>query len=462
VTNVSLYSDQEILVDDIVDAMRQNKSVLVRAATGFGKTRVGAHMMDRARLKSRRVGFVVPRVELLKQTAKSLAALGIPFTYFAAGYPYNPFEQVFLMMGPTVSLRIDKAPRLDVVFIDEAHYGGADLNRVIRHYQAMGAWVIGLSATPYKNNGQGMGEWYDVLVNGPSVKWLMGNGRLSKYRMFAPDKPPVEKLRVRDGGYVEKDVDAMMGSDEVGKVIIGNAARHYLSHAPNTLATTFCTSIKTAKMAAQQFNDAGIPSAAVWGDMDASDLDRIIKAFARREIKNLTCASLLEFGWDLSQASGMDVTVESLFDTNPSKSENRVIQRWGRALRMKPDPALMFDHAGNCDVHGLPDDDRDYTLEGREKDKRRQGERTIPVRQCGACYMVHRPSPTCPGCGHVYPIKSRMVDEVDGELSEVLERRAKVEKKMQQGRAKTLPELMALGYSRGRALHVLRARKGSK
>ncbi|MGL5737154.1 MAG: DEAD/DEAH box helicase, partial [Beijerinckiaceae bacterium] len=363
-------------------------------------------------------------------------------------------------MGPTVSLRIDNAPRLDVVFIDEAHYGGADLNRVIRHYQAIGAWIIGLSATPYKNNGQGMGEWYDTLVNGPSVKWLMDNGRLSKYRMFAPDKPPVEKLRVRDGGYVEKDVDAMMRSEDVGKVIIGSAAKHYLSHAPNTLAATFCTSIDAAKSAAQQFNDAGIPSAAVWGAMDDVDLERIIRAYARREIKNLTCAALLEFGWDLSQASGMDVTVESLFDTNPSKSENRVIQRWGRSLRMKPQPALMFDHAGNCDVHGLPDDERDYTLEGREKDKRRLGEKTEPVRQCQTCYTVHRPAPCCPRCGYVYPIQSRMIEEVEGDLAEITERRAKLEKKMQQGRAKTLPELMALGYSRGRALHVLRARKG--
>ena len=96
-TTVSLYPDQSTLVDNIVDAMRTSKSVLVRAATGFGKTRVGAHMMDRARLKSKRVGFVVPRIELLKQTAKSLDALGIPFSYFASGYPHNPFERVFLL-----------------------------------------------------------------------------------------------------------------------------------------------------------------------------------------------------------------------------------------------------------------------------------------------------------------------------------------------------------------------------
>ena len=54
-----------------------------------------------------------------------------------------------------------------------------------------------------------------------------------------------------------------------------------------------------------------------------------------------------------------------------------------------------------------------------------------------------------------------MIEEVDGELAEITERRAKLEKKMQQGRAKTLPELMALGYSKARAMHVLRGRRGA-
>jgi len=51
-----------------------------------------------------------------------------------------------------------------------------------------------------------------------------------------------------------------------------------------------------------------------------------------------------------------------------------------------------------------------------------------------------------------------MIEEVDGELAEVTERQEKKQARMQQGRAQTLAELMALGNSRGRALHILRAR----
>jgi len=90
---------------------------------------------------------------------------------------------------------------------------------------------------------------------------------------------------------------------------------------------------------------------------------------------------------------------------------------------MKNEPALIFDHAGNSapDLHGLPDSDRDWTLEGRDK-RRSDGEKTKPTRQCQECYFVHRPSPTCPNCGSVYPVIGRHIDEVEGELEEVKER----------------------------------------
>lgn len=448
-TTVTLYDDQHALVDNAISAMRRHKSVLIQAATGFGKTRVAAHMMDRSRLKGKRVGFVVPRIELLKQTAKSLDGFGIPFGFFASGFTPNPFARVWLMSGPTLASRLDKAPQLDVIFIDECHYGGAQLDRIIRHYQSAGTWVVGLSATPLKSNGQGMGEWYSELVCGPSVRWLMDNNRLSKYQMFAPDRPDLSKLRVKNGEYIQKEVDDMMGSDEVGRVLVGSAVNQYLSRANGTLAVSFCTSVNRAKQFAQEFNDAGIPSVAVYGEMDDADLTRAVKAFARREVKNLLCAQLLEFGWDLEQASGMPVTAETEFDLNPGKSVARIRQRWGRVLRYKPYPALIFDHVGNNIEHGLPDDEPVWTLDGREKRGSGNPEPTQPTRQCPECFMVHRPSPLCPKCGFSYPVQDRKLEHVDGELIEITERIAKQHARQDQGMAKSLDDLIRLGRQKG-------------
>lgn len=464
-THISLYPDQSDLVARVQKAMPRYKSILLQSATGSGKTRIALHMMDRIRLKGNRCGFVVPRRELLRQTIESAVGFGLPYGVLAAGHKPSPFTPIQLMTAGTLARRLDKAPKLSVVFIDEAHFGGAELSRIIQHYKATGAWVIGLSATPMKTNGQGMGEWYDVMIEGPSIRWLMDNERLSDYRLFAPDTPDLSSLKVTNGDYVQKDVDGYMMSDERGKVLVGNAAKHYREHAYGKLNVSFCTSIKAAEMTAQMFRDKGIPSAAVSGKTEPDELKRVIKAFARREILNITNAQLLAFGFDLSQASGIDVTIESMSDLSPTKSLPWQMQKNGRVLRMKDDPALIFDHVGNAMEHGLPDGDREWTLESRDKRKRGDVEKTEPTRQCSECFFVHRPSPTCPNCGYVYPVMSREIDEVDGELVEVTEIAPKRNVKQEVGIIARKEGLRGLidyanenGYSRGWAIKQMQVR----
>lgn len=432
-TAVTLYPDQLALVDDTRAAMRRSKNVLVQAATGFGKTRLAAHMIDAVRLKGNRAGFMVPRRELLRQTIDTMTGFNIPHGVIAAGYKPSPFAKVQLMTSGTLGRRLDIAPRLDVLFVDETHFGGSELDRIIKHYQSQGAWVIGLSATPMKTSGQGMNTWYSEMVCGPSIRWLMDNGRLSDYRLFAPDTPDLSAVPTSNGDYVQKHVDSYMMSDEKGKVIVGNAAKHYKEHANGKLNVSFCTSIKHAEMTAQIFKDAGIPSVAVSGKMDDAEIKRIVRAFARREILNITNAQLLVFGFDLSQASGMDVTIESMSDLCPTKSLPWQMQKNGRVLRMKDSPALIFDHVSNVKEHGLPDSDREWTLEAREKRVKSDSEKTEPTRMCGMCYFVHRPSPTCPSCGNVYPVIGREIDQVEGDLVEITDIKKKTNKKQDIG-----------------------------
>lgn len=462
-TPINLFPDQSDLIDRIRGSMTRHKSILMQSATGSGKTVMGAYMIQSAVAKGNRCVFVVPRNELLRQTAETFNAYGIEFGYFAAGYAPNPFAKVQLASGPTLARRLDKAPRATVVFVDEVHYGAAQLETIIRHYQAQGAWVVGLSATPWKMSGKGLGDWFDVMQEGPSIAKLIEDGRLSKYRLFAPSAPDLSGVKTTAGDYAKGQLSEVMEND---RVLIGNAVGHYKKHAAGRLNVTFCTSLKHAEIVAEAFNAQGIPAAMVSGEMDQDERSRRIKAFARRELHVLTSVDLLTFGFDLASAAQMDVTIEAMSDMRPTKSLSLQLQKWGRVLRRKDDPALIFDHAGNSDPdrgHGLPDDPRDWTLEGRQKRSKDGAEPTQPVRQCPTCYHVHRPTPECPACGFVYPVQSRMIEEVEGELAEVTaQREAKKQARMAQGRAQTLAELMALGNSRGRALHILRARQAKR
>jgi len=426
--------------------MRRHKSVLMQSATGSGKTMMAASMMRSGLQKGSRAVFMVPRRELLRQTAETLDNHDIAHGFVAAGYTANPFAKIHLATTGTIARRLDKAPTANVLFVDETHFGSTQVAAVIDHYLTRGAWIVGLSATPWKMSGAGLGDWYSHMELGPPVADLIAAKRLSQFRLFAPNKPDLSGIKTTAGDYAKGQLADRMEGD---RVLIGNAVQHYKRHAMGALCVAYCTSVKHAEIVAAMFNDQGVPAASIDGTMDDDQRARIVKAFARRELLVLTNCDLLTFGFDLASAAQMDVTIEAMTDLRPTKSLSLQMQKWGRVLRMKEQPAMIFDHAGNVDMHGLPDADREWTLEGRDK-KERDGEKTEPARQCQQCYYVHRPAPVCPNCGAVYPVQSRMINEVEGELLEVTSGAARgPTAKQQQGMATTLDALIKLGRSKG-------------
>lgn len=455
---INLYPDQVDLVERIRASMRRNKSVLMQLSTGGGKTMCAAYMMQAAVAKGTRSIFIVPRRELLKQTAETMEKHRIPYGIVSAGYTPNPFAQVQLATSGTLARRLANAPAAKLVFLDETHVGGDELDRIIRHYKASGAWLIGLSATPMKMSGKPMGDWYDAMEQGPPIATLIETKRLSRYRLFAPSRPDLTGIKTVAGDYAKGQLADRMEGD---RVLIGNAVKHYRDHASGLLNVAFCTSVKHAEIVAQAFREGGVPAAAISGKMDDAERSRLVRAFARRELHVLANCSLLTFGFDLASAAQMDVTVEAMSDLAPTKSLPLQMQKIGRVLRMKDFPAMIFDHAGNTDLHGLPDDPREWSLAGRES-KERDGEAKQPTRQCQECYFVHRPAPVCPNCGTVYPVQSRMVEEVEGELSEITGPR--ITPKQEQGMSKDLDSLIALGRKKGMknpegwAAHIITAR----
>jgi len=143
-----------------------------------------------------------------------------------------------------------------------------------------------------------------------------------------------------------------------------------------------------------------------------------------------------------------------------------------RALRKKPAPAVILDHAGCAMKHGLPDEIREWSLEGRKKRKRRTSdeEPDVNVQQCQHCFHIFRPGPDkCPSCGKPVERKSpRELRQVDGDLVKIDTDAIKRERKRNQGAARNLQDLIQLGVRRGMknpggwAVHVHCAREGRK
>lgn len=448
--DISLYDDQIEVLNDVRAAMGRSKAVLLQSATGSGKTRMATWLINEANKKGNSVIFTVPRKQLRDQSSESFTELGISHSFISAGKSFNPFSKVHIGMVDTMARRLERLPDCKILIVDESHYGADSLDAVINEYKRRGSWVLGLSATPWKMSGKGLGCWYDELVLGKPMRWLIDNKRLSDYRYFrGKTQVDFSKARVLAGEYNSKDVDGIIEANE--GVIIGDAVNDYREKAIGRLHLVRCVSIKRSEIMAQAFRDAGIPAKHVDGETPPDKMKRILTAYARREILVLTFCDLLNFGFDLSQATGLDVCVESGDDCKPSLSLAGQMQWWGRMLRYKDYPALIFDRVNNWQRHGLPCDEREWTLEDRVQNKKTVS-RAPATKQCGNCFYIHNPAPACPECGHVYEIKSREIDEVDGELEEVSKadiEAARKRERQAQGQADSLEGLIAIATRKG-------------
>lgn len=417
---ISLRPDQEEVRGKLRVALRSSASVLVFAPTGFGKTVLAAALMKAIFAGNKRVIFCVHRIDLIVQTAKTLEKFGIPFSYIANGYHYNRYHRVFIASITTLKNRMKNIPA-DYIIVDEAHLSMADgWFAVAKHYKTAGAKLIGLTGSPERLDGRPLGDAWDTMVLGPSLRWLIENRRLQRYRAFAPRGLDLAKVRIKGGEYVESELEDLMS----GKAVVANAVKHWKNIAPGLRTIGFCTSVARSEQHAFEFRQAGVNAVSLDATSDGALRRQVFNDFADRKIDVLFNCNLFCEGFDLSAQVDRAVTIECVLDNAPTMSLARHLQKHGRGLRKDEHdiPHILLDLVGGFDRLGYPDDDREWSLTGRVKNKDKD---EIENMMCPKCLCSHRPAPKCEDCGFVYPVKDkagptagRVVDEVAIDLEE--------------------------------------------
>lgn len=448
---IQLRDYQADLIDRLRDALRSHRRVLAQAPTGAGKTAIGSFMVSGVAQRGRRALFLVHRVELVRQTIAAFERQDIPHGVIASGMGFNPHAPCHVGAIQTVARRLDKIQSPDLLIVDEAHHAVSESwAKVIEALNPR--HIVGLSATPCRLDGRGLKEAFDCIVPGPSVADLIARGFLSRYRAYAPTTVDLTGVHTTGGDFNRAELAEAMDRP----AIIGDAVGHYLKLAAGKRAVVFCASIRHAEHVADAFRAAGVPSATVDGSMASAERAATLARFERGETLILTSCDLVSEGFDLP-------AIEAAISLRPTKSLSLWLQQVGRVLRPAPgkDHAIILDHVGNTLRHGLPDDEREWSLDGRKKRAGGGGD-AFPIRQCPSCFTVHRPAPSCPTCGHEYAAKPREIEQRDGELVEIEARRAQIAKRQEIGRATTREALQALaaqrGYKPGWVEHILRAR----
>lgn len=428
---------------DIREAIKSGaRSVLYQLPTGGGKTALTAHMAgESSRRASWRVWFLVHRKELIDQSIRTFNDVSIPHGVIAAGY--QPDRRPLVQIGSvqTIGRRLDRLDPPDLIIWDEAHHIAAGTWSEI--YQAFpNALHIGLSATPERLDGAGLGRWFGALICGPTTGELIAEGWLAPYRLYAPNHVDLSGVHTKLGDFAKGEIAAKMDKP----TITGDAIEHYRRLCPGRRAIVFCCSIEHSQHVVAQFLDAGIAAEHVDGTTDPARRKLAMQKFAAGETLVLSNVEL--FG------EGVDVpAIEAAILLRPTQSLALYLQQVGRALRPAPgkDHAVILDHAGNSYLHGLPDDPRAWSLASRPR--KRGAPLAVPVRQCPRCYATLPASlAICKYCRcvlHDIAGGGREVEQVAGQLVEVDPVVLRRQRVREQARADSLEDLIALGQSRG-------------
>jgi len=422
--------------------------------TGGGKTVCFSHMAGTARSKGLNVWILAHRVELLEQIGATLRAFNIPHGMIAPGYLGDRRQQVQVASVFTLARRLDRYAKPDLIIVDEAHHctTGSTWGQVIAANPQ--AKLLGVSATPCRLDGAGLGDLFDAMVQGPTVRELIDLGALSPYRLFAPASADLSGVHSRMGDFVRGELAEAMNKPS----ITGDAVAHYQRLAGGKRAVAFCVSVEHAEHVAAQFRAAGIPAASIDGGMERLLRSQVLASFTSGDILVLTSCDLISEGFDVP-------AIEAAILLRPTQSLGLYLQQVGRALRIFPgkSEAIILDHAGNVQRHGMPDQERTWTLDGSERRKGAQ-KSEVPVKTCGACFATVASAATHCMCGWEFPVQRREVEHVEGELQEIDPRAAVMQRRVEQGRAQSEADLVAVGRARGMkrpelwARHVLRAR----
>ena len=386
---------QNDLVEQVRKAWRDGfKAPCIVLGCGGGKSCIVAEIARRTTWNGKRVLFLVHRRELVDQIFRTFVRWGVLMDLCEIG------------MVQTFTRRLKRLKKPALIITDENHHSLAQsYKRIYDYFPTVPR--IGVTATPVRLNGDGLGDVNDKLIIGVSTKWLIENKHLAPYDYYAPDIADLTGLHTKMGEYVTSDIEKAM----IKKAVFGDVIRYYKQLADGKTAICYCSSIKHSEKTAEAFNAAGIPARHIDGGTPKAERDKIISDFRQGKITILCNVDLISEGFDVPDC-------ECAILLRPTHSLTLYIQQSLRCMRYKPGKrAIIIDHVGNYARHGMPDDDREWTLDKKKRNKLQQEkEQATKVLQCPECFYTFSldaldgGEKKCPRCGFIFPSKERKIE----------------------------------------------------
>lgn len=403
-----------------VDASTSRTTLMVMP-TGSGKTITSCAWLQRGARAGRSSLFLAPRRELIHQTSAKLTDLRVDHGVLMAGELMNLDHPTQVASVPTLARRLKSgmpAPPADDIVIDEAHVSMGDMvQSILEHYPD--ARIVGMTATPARADGRGLGEIYDEMLEGPSVRELTALGHLVSVRYFAPSTADLEGVRIARGDYHQGDLSGRMNTPHLVGDVVGN----WLDICPDRKTVVFAVDRMHAMALHQEFERLGVASAYLDGTTPNDERALILRRLRNDELRVVCSVDVLSYGWD-------EPSVSCAIIARPTRSIARYLQSGGRILRPFPgkEDAILIDHSGVVRDLGFLDDDQPWSLDPKTKirdrieqeRKKKTAEELLDNIECPECSSIFAPQRKCPECGHdMKRQRARRIEAIEAELQEV-------------------------------------------
>ena len=396
---------QKDLIDEARLRLRTCKTVLIQGSTGMGKTVLSSFMLKSLAEQNKRGLFICHRRELIKQTSNSFNEFNIDHAIIATSYKSELNKPIQICSVGSLANKVHLIKSPDFIIWDECHHLAASTWSKIFNYFP-DALHVGLTATPQRLDGKGLGEFFEKMVQAIPMKELINQGYLSDFDIYAPSQPDLSGVKSKSGDYVPEALDKAVNKP----TITGCAIEHYKKICSGKKAVVFCASVNHSLNVVQKFNDNGIEAAHVDGKMTNKQRDTLIDRFKSGDLKILSNVDIVGEGFDLP-------AIEVAILLRPTQSLTLYLQQVGRALRKAKgkDKAIILDHAGNSLNHGVPDSNYTWSLDNDFIEGPKEARKVSNDKSCPKCSLVVTKARVECDCGYNFR-KINLIESKEGSL----------------------------------------------
>lgn len=456
---INLRCYQTVFINAIWHAWLTLRSILAVMPTGGGKTVCFASVMHNHTGAS---AAIVHRKEIVTQISCALATLEVKHRIIAPPQVVSMIRRKHLKLFR--KSYVDPHASAGVISVQTLTSKASAKNKLLQrwlnqislavfdeghHYIDTGQWgravemmsnakLLFVTATPDRADCKGLGKdangFAQILIEGPTTRWLIENGYLSRFIYKAPATDlNTDNIPITASG----DFNMRVFRERVVEShLVGDVVKHYSKFALGKQCIVFASDVATAEEIAAEFNSLNINANALSGETDDGTRDRELEKFESRQIQVLVNVDLFDEGFDVAG-------VEAVIMARKTESLAKFLQMIGRALRViyaqgfdlstkegrlaaiaagsKADGAIIIDPVRNWERHGMPDWPRKWSLNGREKGTRKTDDDTVPQRVCNNCTQPYEAFyKYCPYCGtpHI-PAARATPAQVEGDLIEL-------------------------------------------